>query len=222
MFDLSGQLDQYTHMRIAENPHKLKSLKIATSSGSFELNENTSNKEVTQEEAVRIQIRLAFIFSHSALREGWDNPNIFTLCTLKVSASEIAKKQEIGRGLRLPVDIHGKRIKDETINELTVIANDHYDHFAETLQSDFNESMDFNKDEVTAQILANSLIQAGIPVEKITPELVNDFKNELHTHKIINDKNILTRVAEKIETIDFANETLKEHAIHIRNAFVEL
>ncbi len=64
-----------------------------------------------KDELITFKEPLAFVFSHSALREGWDNPNVFTLCTLRNSNSDIAKKQEIGRGLRLPVDIKGKRIK---------------------------------------------------------------------------------------------------------------
>lgn len=86
-----------------------------------------------KDELISFDEPLAFIFSHSALREGWDNPNVFTLCTLKAGGSEIAKKQEIGRGLRLPVDITGNRCLDRRLNELTVIANDYYDHFATAL-----------------------------------------------------------------------------------------
>ncbi|GAB3834758.1 hypothetical protein GCM10028895_55250 [Pontibacter rugosus] len=73
---------------------------------------------------------LRFIFSHSALREGWDNPNIFQICTLNESKSEIKKRQEIGRGLRLPVMSNGERCFDESINRLTIIANEHYSEFA--------------------------------------------------------------------------------------------
>ena len=102
-----------------------------------------------KDELISFEEPLAFIFSHSALREGWDNPNIFTLCTLKSGGSEIAKKQEIGRGLRLPVDITGNRCLDRRINELTVIANDYYEHFAAALQKDFNDNMNFDKHEVT-------------------------------------------------------------------------
>ena len=68
-----------------------------------------------KDELISFDEPLAFIFSHSALREGWDNPNVFQLCTLKKGSSEIAKKQEIGRGLRLPVDIQGNRCFDEDI-----------------------------------------------------------------------------------------------------------
>ena len=73
---------------------------------------------------------LRFIFSHSALREGWDNPNVFQICTLAPSTSAIKKRQEIGRGLRLPVDQTGVRVFDETINRLYVMANESYEDFA--------------------------------------------------------------------------------------------
>jgi type III restriction enzyme len=77
-----------------------------------------------------------FIFSHSALREGWDNPNVFQICTLNQTKSEIKKRQEIGRGLRLPVAETGRRVTDRAINFLTVIANESYDDFARKLQTE--------------------------------------------------------------------------------------
>lgn len=77
-----------------------------------------------------------FIFSHSALREGWDNPNVFQICTLNETQSELKKRQEIGRGMRLPVDRNGDRILDKNINRLTVIANESYEDFARQLQSE--------------------------------------------------------------------------------------
>jgi len=77
---------------------------------------------------------LQFIFSHSALREGWDNPNVFQICTLNETKSEIKKRQEIGRGLRLPVNQDGERIRDDNINILTVIANQSYEDYAQELQ----------------------------------------------------------------------------------------
>ena len=79
---------------------------------------------------------LRFIFSHSALREGWDNPNVFQICTLNETKSDIKKRQEIGRGLRLPVMENGERCRDERINRLTVIANESYTDFAAKLQSE--------------------------------------------------------------------------------------
>lgn len=79
---------------------------------------------------------LKFLFSHSALREGWDNPNVFQICTLNESKSETRKRQEIGRGLRLPVRENGERCFDPNINRLTVIANENYDDFARALQTE--------------------------------------------------------------------------------------
>ncbi|MBZ9944493.1 DEAD/DEAH box helicase family protein [Mesorhizobium sp. BR1-1-13] len=84
-------------------------------------------------------VALRFIFSHSALREGWDNPNVFQICTLNETQSVERKRQEIGRGLRLPVNADGERVHDETVNRLTVIANESYEDFARTLQTEFEE-----------------------------------------------------------------------------------
>jgi type III restriction enzyme len=82
---------------------------------------------------------LRFIFSHSALREGWDNPNVFQICTLNLTKSDIKKRQEIGRGLRLPVNPDGSRCMDPNIARLTVIANESYEEFAKDLQQEFKD-----------------------------------------------------------------------------------
>lgn len=82
---------------------------------------------------------LQFIFSHSALKEGWDNPNVFQICTLNEGESYVKKRQEIGRGLRLPVNEEGERIFDRSINTLTVIANESYEVFAKTLQQEIED-----------------------------------------------------------------------------------
>ena len=165
---------------------------------------------------------LAFIFSHSALREGWDNPNVFNICTLKQGSSDIAKKQEIGRGLRLPVDVYGKRCTNTSINILTVIANDNYEHFASSLQEDFNDSMEFNREEVTPEIILTTFKKSGIPKSKITSELVNVLKDELMQNNIINSKNILTKDAKELKNITFNNEILNEHEEFIKNNLIEL
>lgn len=78
-----------------------------------------------------------FIFSHSALKEGWGNPNVFQICTLNETTSVIKKRQEIGRGLRLPVNQKGERIYDEKVNILTVIPNESYEQFANSLQQEY-------------------------------------------------------------------------------------
>lgn len=85
---------------------------------------------------------LQFIFSHSALREGWDNPNVFQICTLNETQSQMKKRQEIGRGLRLAVNQQGERIHDKSINVLTVIPNESYEVFARTLQQEIEDETD--------------------------------------------------------------------------------
>ena len=80
-----------------------------------------------------------FIFSHSALREGWDNPNVFQICTLHQTASEVKKRQEIGRGVRLAVDQSGERIWDEDLNILTVVANESYQEYVTRLQEEVEQ-----------------------------------------------------------------------------------
>ena len=179
-----------------------------------------------KDELISFDEPLAFIFSHSALREGWDNPNVFTLCTLKSGGSEIAKKQEIGRGLRLPVDITGNRCLDRRINELTVIANDYYDHFAAALQKDFNENMNYDKNEVTAEILISTLKTSGVPQEKITPELVDTLKQELISAGVMNGDHILKGTASQVtklfDNMTFVDDTLYEHMENIKKQFKEL
>lgn len=99
-----------------------------------------------------IETPLRFIFSHSALREGWDNPNVFQICTLNETQSAVKKRQEIGRGLRLPVDSNGNRVFDDSINRLYVAANEYYEDFARSLQQEYEEDcgVTFGKVPVTA------------------------------------------------------------------------
>ena len=101
---------------------------------------------LTEEEPLR------FIFSHSALREGWDNPNVFQICTLNETRSVMKKRQEIGRGLRLPVNQHGLRVFDESVNKLFVMANESYEDFARALQTEYEEDcgVTFGKVPITA------------------------------------------------------------------------
>lgn len=82
---------------------------------------------------------LQFIFSHSALREGWDNPNVFQICTLNETNSMVKKRQEIGRGLRLCVNQAGERVMDKRVNVLTVIPNESYEAFAKALQQEIED-----------------------------------------------------------------------------------
>ena len=97
---------------------------------------------------------LRFIFSHSALREGWDNPNVFQICTLNETRSAVKKRQEIGRGLRLPVDKHGLRVFDESVNKLYVVANESYEDFARALQTEYEEDCGVTFGKVPVAALA--------------------------------------------------------------------
>lgn len=95
-----------------------------------------------KEKLLSFDEKTCFIFSHSALKEGWDNPNVFQICTLNNSNSEIKKRQEIGRGLRLCVNQDGERVIEDGVNILTVIANESYEEYAEGLQNEYVESGD--------------------------------------------------------------------------------
>ncbi len=107
-----------------------------------------------------------FIFSHSALREGWDNPNVFQICTLKQSSSEIRKRQEVGRGLRLCVNQDGERMDAnvlgndvQNVNVLTVIASESYDSFAKGLQTEIAEAVADRPRAVTAELFVGKVIK---------------------------------------------------------------
>lgn len=105
-----------------------------------------------KEKLLSLDEPLRFIFSHSALREGWDNPNVFQICTLNETRSAMKKRQEIGRGLRLPVDQNGMRVFDESVNKLYVMANESYEDFARALQTEYEEDcgVTFGKVPLTA------------------------------------------------------------------------
>lgn len=106
-----------------------------------------------------------FIFSHSALREGWDNPNVFQICTLKQSSSEVRKRQEVGRGLRLCVNQDGERMDANVlgndvhnVNVLTVIASESYESFAKGLQTELAEAVADRPMAVTADLFKGKVI----------------------------------------------------------------
>lgn len=92
-----------------------------------------------KEKLLSFETPLKFIFSHSALREGWDNPNVFQICTLRDIRTERERRQSIGRGLRICVNQHGQRVRGFDVNTLTVIANESYESFAENLQKEIEE-----------------------------------------------------------------------------------
>lgn len=118
-----------------------------------------------------------FIFSHSALREGWDNPNVFQICTLKQSGSEVRKRQEVGRGLRLCVNQDGERMDVNVlgndvhnVNVLTVIASESYDSFAKGLQSEIAEAVADRPRAVTTELFVGKVIKDDKGNEQVIDE----------------------------------------------------
>ena len=118
-----------------------------------------------------------FIFSHSALREGWDNPNVFQICTLKQSSSEVRKRQEVGRGLRLCVNQDGERMdanvlgnEVHNINILTVIASESYDSFAKGLQSEMAEAVADRPKAVTPELFQGKVLRDASGNEQVVDE----------------------------------------------------
>lgn len=113
-----------------------------------------------------------FIFSHSALREGWDNPNVFVICTLKHSGSIISRRQEVGRGLRLAVNQQGERMDNPAtvhdINVLTVVASESYKKFVTELQKDISESLSARPRKITLKEL-EGIEWPAITGEPLTP-----------------------------------------------------
>ena len=112
-----------------------------------------------KEKLLNFDSKLKFIFSHSALREGWDNPNVFQICTLNETGSVMKKRQEIGRGLRICVNQDGERVHGFDVNRLTVMANESYEDFAKQLQSEIEKEEGIKFGIVEKHLFAN------IPVE---------------------------------------------------------
>ncbi len=116
-----------------------------------------------------------FIFSHSALREGWDNPNVFQICTLKYSSNDVQRHQEVGRGLRICVNKDGERmdstvsnLKFHQINKLTVIANESYDDFVRGLQSQIKENLFDRPTNISEAYFKNKSIKVDGTAEVMT------------------------------------------------------
>lgn len=130
---------------------------LSNDSSAYDLILKDKERLLSFEEPVR------FLFSHSALREGWDNPNVFVICTLKQSDNTISRRQEVGRGLRLCVNQHGDRVDDPSlvhdINVLTVVASESYKDFVTALQKDISESLTSRPRQANVEFFTNKVIQ---------------------------------------------------------------
>ena len=111
-----------------------------------------------KEKLLSFDSKLKFIFSHSALKEGWDNPNVFQICTLNETNSVIKKRQEIGRGLRICVNQDGERVHGFEVNTLTVMANESYEKFAEQLQKEIEQEEGIKFGVVEEYLFANIVV----------------------------------------------------------------
>ena len=141
-----------------------------------------------------------FIFSHSALREGWDNPNVFQICTLKQSSSEVRKRQEVGRGLRLCVNQDGERMDANVlgndvhaVNVLTVIASESYDSFAKGLQTELADAVAGRPVAVTADLFKGKvLVDVNGNEQVVDGELAQAIHYDLIVSGYIDRKGTLT------------------------------
>lgn len=140
-----------------------------------------------------------FIFSHSALREGWDNPNVFQICTLRHSNSAVAKRQEVGRGLRLCVDRNGVRMDFETLgenvhdlNRLTVIANESYSSFVDALQRETKEVLRERPTKADVAYFTGMFVLCDGEKHAITKEEATAIRSYLWENDYIDDKDQIT------------------------------
>lgn len=141
-----------------------------------------------------------FIFSHSALKEGWDNPNVFQICTLKDSDNVTKKRQEVGRGMRLCVNKNGERQDQDVLGEhvfdtniLTVIASESYDNFAKQLQKEIAEAVAYRPTVVTVALFeGKTFADAEGNTIKVSTEMARKINNRLVKKDYIDDDGMLT------------------------------
>lgn len=165
--------------------------------------------------------KVAFIFSHSALREGWDNPNIFQICTLNQTASEIKKRQEVGRGVRLAVDQTGKREHDPQVNILTVVANQSYDQYVRELQNEITDEYGRDMELPPKPVNARKRITVNLRKEFVLrpefEELWDKIKNKTRYSVTVNTSKLIEEAVKAINEIE-----IKPPRVIITKAQVDL
>lgn len=137
-----------------------------------------------------------FIFSHSALREGWDNPNVFVICTLKHSDNSISRRQEVGRGMRLAVNQLGDRMDDPAtvhqINELTVVASESYKDFVGALQRDISDSLSARPRIADKAFFTGKVLPTATGDVPVTDEMATDIEFYLIQNGYVDKKRNIT------------------------------
>jgi len=163
-----------------------------------------------------------FIFSHSALREGWDNPNIFVICTLKHSDNIVSRRQEVGRGLRIAVNQYGERQDNSATvhqtNVLTVIANESYKSFVDGLQKDMVETLSSRPRVADATYFENKVIHTDTGDLKIDADMAQGIEDYLFMNGYVDRQRKITQKyhdARKEEALEALPEDLVEHEIDI-------
>ncbi len=172
---------------------------LKDTSGETQADDNTYNLIMRDKELLLdIDNPLRFIFSHTALREGWDNPNVFQICTLNKTKFEMKKRQEIGRGLRLAVNQEGARIYDKNINRLTVVANEAYNDFAKALQSELQEDcgVDFGNRIKTKRSRVAVTYRKGFEADPLFLSIWEKLKTKT-TYRVKYDTDELIKAAGK-------------------------
>lgn len=164
---------------------------------------------------------LRFIWSHSALKEGWDNPNVFQVCTLIDQKSTFTCRQKIGRGLRLCVDQSGERIEDKDVNLLHVIANESFAEFAETLQKEIEDETGLKFGMIQISMFSGMVYEEKRTVEKtVTPTQAQDIISHFEMKGYIDDGGKVTEslkqaVIEKTVELPSELEPVKEQVVQV-------
>lgn len=169
-----------------------------------------------------------FIFSHSALREGWDNPNVFQICTLKHSYSTMRKRQEVGRGLRLCINQDGVRIDGDTpginvhdINILTVIASESYEKFAKQLQAEIAETLSERQQKADEEFFLNNLVKNSMGYELLIDKtLAKKLYHSFIRNNYIDTDDFLTE--DYYKDLENTNIKLPEEFKEFKNGIVQL
>jgi type III restriction enzyme len=148
------------------------------------------------DEQSRAKRQVRFIFSHSALREGWDNPNVFVICTLKHSDNTISRRQEVGRGMRLSVNQRGERMDDPAtvhqINVLTVVASESYKDFVSALQRDISESLSARPRVADEAYFVGKVLKTPAGDVVVTPQLAKQIYRYLLKNDYTDNDNRIT------------------------------
>jgi type III restriction enzyme len=165
-----------------------------------------------KEKLLSFDSNLRFIFSHSALKEGWDNPNVFQICTLNETSSEMKKRQEIGRGLRLAVNQSGDRIQGFDVNTLTVMANESYDDFVSKLQKEIEQEEGIRFGYLEDHSFANVVVG----LEGDNPEYLGHQKSE----ELWNFFLMKGYINDKGKVLDLLRLDLKEDEVDIPQEFL--